>query len=163
MASGEKKWVETNLRAGAYNEAVPGSALKWSLQCSPASIREKFAFEPGFTELVDRELETIGLNPADLPLPKSQESTINVSQELQRQRYHIGFINTLTPGAKPFLLHRLRIMHGIEFLRSQSLYLADEAELASEFKNAELQDLGGNAFSARVCGAVLKGTMVPEN
>ena len=140
-----------------------GSAARWA-SSSPSLLRQRWSGPGyvGFQELVDRELESLSLSGINFPLPRAEETGVNVSQELDRQRVRVTSLPCLTPGAKPFLLSRCRVLHGVEFLRSQSIWLENEVYVASLFRNAMLQDLGGNSFQLLAAAATLMALLVSD-
>ena len=54
------------------------------------------------------------------------------------------------------------MLHGVEFLRSQSIWLENEEYVASLFRNAMLQDLGGNSFQLLAAAATLMALLVSD-
>ena len=133
----------------------PGSA--WG-----TSLRIRHAL--GMLELVDRELESIAVSDivSTLPLDRIDECGVDVSQDVRRHTLRRGLVPCLTPGAKPLLLSRMRVVHGIEFLRFQGIHLGSDMEalLAQTFENDGLQHLGGNSFHVLNCAAAVRAAWV---
>lgn len=138
-----------------------GAAAHWSAS-SPAFIRQRWS-RPGFggfVQLIGRGPESVYLSNTDLPLPRQEEVGMNVSQDSDRQRAKVGRLHCLTPGAKPLLLSRCCVLHRVGFVRSHPLNLQNGELIATRFKNASSQDLGGTLFHLFPCAATLFAVMV---
>ena len=151
------KWVFDH--AKFYSEDA-GRALKWSTVQSPAAQRGLFSDSGGMSGLVDRELEGVAIEGLPLPLPLEYETAMNISQVNSRWNFKPGTVQCCTPGAKLLLLSRLRMLHGLDFLRSQSIHLLDEDDISSAFDDLELCDLAGNAFHTLPLSACLIAVVV---
>ena len=159
-AIGDLKWVQDHVPL--YGEDSLGVAWKWSMVCAPAAQREhwRVAGQDGMSTLVDRELEGLGLQDLNLPWSAENETALDLSQVNSRWNLKLGSVSCLSPGAKMLLLHRMRFVAGIEFLRLQGIWLDNEDALFDTFGEQMLCDLGGNAFHTLPCVACLVAAMV---
>jgi len=142
-ASSSPSWLNKHLKL--YSE----SGKDWWRDAIPDA--GTFKCFPGLYALTEREFETLALSGV-ADFPEKCDRTIDVSQSIGRGSISVNGVQAITPSGRKYLTKHCRILLGVESLRLQSLFFADDRAL-KQFSNGLLNDLAGNAFEASCCAA----------
>lgn len=102
----------------------------------------------------------IAVPPVELP-DDSPERTLDVSQSLTFRQVRSDGVDCLTGTSKLWLEKRARVMHGVECLRLQGIFVPDT--VLNQFENAFMTDLGGNAFSTPCCSCTVMAMLIAHS
>ena len=129
-----------------HEQYYEGRPDLWWPEAHRCTAEQLSAF-PTLSAIGDRQMEVLQYSGVT-EFPERAPRTIEVKHNLDRTHVLHGIASTILPGGEQYLTHRCRLMHPIEAIRLQGIFVP--SEVADDFLGL-LQDLGGNAFETSCC------------
>ena len=131
-----------------HHEVCRVAGIEWGTLRGASA--EDFSLWPGLRTLTPRELDILACHQVRYP---DRCGCIDLSHALDRGLIRTRHLSCVTPNMRCYLMHRCRLVCGLESLHLQGLHYGSLHKAVESFPNALLADLAGNAFHSYCCAA----------